>query len=193
MRMRRTTVALPERRLTLEEFLALPEEEPALEFEEGVVTQKVSPQGQHSALQTGLAKLVDRLVEPGKRGRAFTELRVTFGRRSYVPDVVVYRTERIPVDARGRIQNVFTVPPDVAVEIVSPGQSTNRLVRRCLWYVAHGVKAALLLDPSDESILLFRPDQMPRGLGEADEIDLSDVVPGLNLAVRAVFAALLVR
>jgi Uma2 family endonuclease len=186
-------MALPERRLTLEEFLALPEEEPALEFEEGVVTQKVSPQGQHSALQFEIADLVNRRVRHRKVARAFPELRVTFGRRSYVPDVAVYRWERIPVDERGRIRNAFTEPPDVAVEIVSPDQSTNALVRRCLWYVAHGVKAALLLDSSDESILLFRPDQMPRAMGEADQIDLSDVIPGLTLTVRDVFAALSMR
>ena len=34
-------MALTEPRMTLEEFLALPEREPALEFEDGVVTQKV--------------------------------------------------------------------------------------------------------------------------------------------------------
>ena len=44
--------------LTLEQFLALPEEEPPLEFADGVVSQKVSPKTRHSALQ---AELVERL------------------------------------------------------------------------------------------------------------------------------------
>jgi hypothetical protein len=37
--------------MTLVEFLALPEEEPALEFADGRVEQKVSPKGKHSGLQ----------------------------------------------------------------------------------------------------------------------------------------------
>ena len=41
--------------MTLEEFLQLPEEEPSLEFIDGRVEQKVSPQKKHSATQTELA------------------------------------------------------------------------------------------------------------------------------------------
>ena len=63
--------------------------------------------------------------------RAFTELRATFGGHSYVPDVSVYLWERVPLDARGRVANDFVEPPDV--EIVSPEQSVNALVRRCVW------------------------------------------------------------
>ena len=40
--------------LTLEEFLALPEEKPALEYGAGVVTQKVAPLYEHSLLRSAL-------------------------------------------------------------------------------------------------------------------------------------------
>ena len=135
--------------LTLEEFLRMPEEEPALEFTEGVVSQKVSPQGKHSALQTELVRRLEEAGRPDKSARAFTELRSTYAGASRVPDIAVYRWNRIPVDARGHVADVFTTPPDIAVEIASPQQSVNGLVRRCLWYVAHGVQVALLVDPSD--------------------------------------------
>ncbi len=46
-------MAVTQRRMTLEEFLALPEEKPALEYEDGVVTQKMPPQGKHASLQPG--------------------------------------------------------------------------------------------------------------------------------------------
>ena len=58
-------MAITERRLTLDEFLALPEEEPALELEpDGTVTQKVSPKGKHSALQGGFVSLIDGFARP---------------------------------------------------------------------------------------------------------------------------------
>ncbi len=154
-------MALTLRRLTLEEFLKLPEEKPALEFDDGAVIQKVSPKGHHSGLQTELAVRFDRFARPGKLARAFTELRATFGGRSYVPDVSVYRWGRIPVDEAGRVANDFFDPPDIAVEIVSPEQSVNAQVRRCLWFVANGVGVALLVDPADDSVLLFRSGQPP--------------------------------
>ena len=37
--------------MTMEEFLALPEEDPGLEFDDGVVTQKMSPTADHVELQ----------------------------------------------------------------------------------------------------------------------------------------------
>lgn len=43
--------------LTLEEFLKLPEEKPALEYLDGVVTRKMAPTGPHGELQAELAFL----------------------------------------------------------------------------------------------------------------------------------------
>ena len=87
--------------LTLEEFLALPEEEPALEFIEGAVEQKVSPQARHGSLQWWLAaRLADAATGPNS-GRVFTETRVTFGGQSRIPDLVFYALARVPRTAGG--------------------------------------------------------------------------------------------
>ena len=88
-------MAVTEQRLTLEEFLELPEEKPALEYENGVVTQKVPPQGKHAALQLAICELINRVARPTKIALALPELRATYGGRSRVPDVAVYRWERI--------------------------------------------------------------------------------------------------
>jgi Uma2 family endonuclease len=180
-------------RLTLEEFLALPEEEPALEFEGGRVTQKVSPQGKHSTLQLEVANRFNQFAVPHKLAKAFPELRTTFGGYSRVPDISVYLWERIPVDLSGKVADEFREPPDIAVEIVSPGQSVNALVRRCLWFVENGVRAAVLLDPSDESALVTRPGGTIIGLHGADQIDLRDILPGFELTVQELFDSLFIR
>ncbi|HLZ10273.1 MAG TPA: Uma2 family endonuclease [Chloroflexota bacterium] len=176
--------------ITLEEFLKLPEEKPALEYHDGMVDQKVSPQGKHSAIQAALCELFNVFSRPRKIARAFPELRTTFAGASRVPDVAVYRQDRIPLDAASRIANDFFEPPDLVVEIVSPEQGVNPLVRRCLWYIGHGVTVALLVDPADESILLFRPDQIPRSLDASDLIEIDDIVPGLGLTAQKLFASL---
>ena len=44
--------------LTLDEFLTLPETEPASEYIDGQITQKPMPQGKHSSIQTELATRV---------------------------------------------------------------------------------------------------------------------------------------
>ena len=180
------------KRLTLDEFLQLPEAEPALEYFAGVVSQKVSPKSYHGAIQFELARLIDSSAWPGKLARVFTQTRVTFGGASLVPDVIVLRWERIPSDPQGRMVRDFLLPPDVAVEIGSPGQSVTALDRRCRWYIANGMPVALLILPDDESVRVFRPNQNPRTLRDSDVIGLGDVLPGFELTVRGLFACLAV-
>jgi Uma2 family endonuclease len=176
--------------LTLEEFLKLPEEKPALEFQDGMVDQKVSPKGQHSTIQVALSGLIDAFGRSHELACAFSELRTTFAGASRVPDVAVYRWDRIPLNANGEIADEFTEPPDLVVEIVSPEQRVNALVSRCLWYVGHGVTVALLVNPADKSIVLFRADRIARSLDSADPIEIDDIMPGLGLTVQRVFASL---
>lgn len=183
-------MAVAATRVTLDEFLKLPEEEPALEYADGAITQKVSPKGVHSRLQLVLAGLLDQAGRRDKIALAFPELRATFAGASRVPDIAVYRRDRIPTDASGRVANDFTSPPDIAIEIVSPEQSVNALVRRCVWYVANGVAIALLVDPADESVLVFRPGAVPVARSGAEQIDLVDVLPSFTLTVEELFDSL---
>ena len=178
------------KRLTLDEFLHLPEAEPALEFLDGVVSQKVSPKSYHGALQSELAHVINVFARPRKLARVFTQTRVTFAGASMVPDLIVFRWERVPTDARGRMARDFLLPPDIAVEIVSPGQSVAALERRCRWYVANGVEVAVLIHPDDELIQVFRPNQPPRTLRESELIDFGAVLSGFEFMVRDLFACL---
>lgn len=175
--------------VTLEQFLRLPEQEPALEFEEGRIIQKVSPKGRHSSIQALIVEIVNHYARAHRLAFAFPEVRATFAGHSYVPDVALYRWDRIPRTPQGTVADEFLIPPDVAVEIVPPGQGVNALVGRCLWYAANGVGAALLVDPSDASILVCRPNEVPRILGGSESIDLNDILPGLELTVRDLFDA----
>jgi len=183
-------VAITERRLTLAEFLALPEEEPALEYWDGRVTQKVPPDRTHARLQSKLAELIIRFAEPLQLAMAFTELRAVFDRGARVPDVSVYRWERIPFTADGELGGGFGDPPAIAVEIVSPDQSVTGVLEKCLGFVAQGTEIALLIDPHDRAILDVRPGGQVRASRGSDPVDLTSVLPGFELTVDDVFALL---
>lgn len=179
--------------MTLEHFLKLPEEKPALEFEEGRVTQKVSPKGRHSVLQYAICFLVNGFAQARRLAFAFPELRTTYGGRSYVPDVSAYLWERIPFDEQGSVADEFFDSPDIAIEIVSPRQSVNRLMERCGWYVTNGVQAALIVNPTDRSIRLFKAGESVKLLRDDDAVELGDVIPGLRFTAGQVFASLQMR
>ena len=178
-------------RLTLAEFLALPDEEPALELEpDGVVVRKVSPKGRHSRLQLVLCERINQFAEPRRMAMAFPELRVVFGGAAYVPDASVFGWDRIPRTDDGEIADIFEEPPDAAIEIVSPQQSINAVLRRCVWYVEHGVGLALVVDPVDRSVVRFDRGQAPHALRGEDRIDFEPALHGFAMTVDELFAAL---
>jgi Uma2 family endonuclease len=179
--------------MSLAQFLELPEKKPALEYEDGVVTRKAMPKSRHARLQLFLARLLDLLVAPGGRWYVFVEQRCTFGDRSVVPDVTVIRSERLPVGPDGELLDDFLAPPDLAVEILSPRQSVAPALRRCQWYVENGVTAALMVDPDDKSVWLFKPDSGAVALRGGTRIELADVIPGFTLTPTALFDSLKVR
>lgn len=178
--------------LTLDEFLLLPEERPAWEYERGVITQKVAPLGWHGLLQGDLYFRFRVHGHPRALAEAFSETRVTWPEEgvSYVPDVIAYRAERVPADPDGLIANHLTAPPDVAVEIWSPGQTLGNQMDRCRWYVEHGVPVALLVHPDRRTVWTFRPGAERGPLRDDDVVDLGDVFAGLSFTVAELFGAL---
>src|SRR5687767_4683780 len=161
-------MATTQRGLTLEQFLQLPEAEPALEYMNGTVTQKVAPKVHHGRLQQLLSEYIRRYAEPRGVAIHFTETRGKFAGSSPVPDVAVYRRERIPLRPGGEFIEDLYEPPDVAIEILSPEQHRADLIAKCEWYVAHGAALALLVDPDDRSVMAFRPGAEAVALYGAD-------------------------
>lgn len=133
-------VQTPTTPLTLEEFLRLPETEPASEYIDGLIIQKPMPQGEHSVIQTELAPAINLVVRPKQIARAFTELRCTFGRRSTVPDISVFLWGRIPPKENGGVANVFSIAPDWTIEILSPDRSQTKVTKNILHCLKHGTQ-----------------------------------------------------
>jgi Uma2 family endonuclease len=132
---------------TLETFLQAPETKPATEFINGVSIQKPIPQGEHSLIQGSLCETINQAVKPQKITLALPELRCTFGGGSIVPDIAVFRWDRIPRTAAGRIVNRFETYPDWAIEILSPDQSPTKVLGKLLHCIEHGTELGWLIDP----------------------------------------------
>jgi len=187
-------MAIAHQRLTLEEFLRLPEQKPALEYLDGVVTSKMSPKGRHGRLQMRFGFMVELAAGDPPAYWTLTELRVNWaGEASLIPDLAVYLTERVPLSPDGEVADDFDVPPDLAVEVASPGQSDREVLERARWFVEHGVRAVLLLQPRDRSARVVRPDADTGRLQGDAVVELGDVLPGFSFVVAALFATLDVR
>ena len=173
--------------LALEEFLQLPETKPASEFIDGKVSQKPMPQGEHSRLQVKLCERINQVAEPQKFAYAFTELRCIFGGAAIVPDVAVFRWDRIPRQASGRVANRFELYPDWAIEILSPDQSQTKVLGNLLHCSQHGTELGWLLDSEEDTILIVLPEQRVQLLKGAQVLPVIAGLP-LELTVEQVFS-----
>jgi Uma2 family endonuclease len=177
-------------KLSLTDFLNLPETEPASEYIDGQIYQKPMPKGKHSAIQTFLAPTINQVGTPQRIARAFTELRCTFGGRSIVPDITVFSWQRIPIDASGEIENEFKIPPDWTIEILSPEQSSTRFINNLLFCLNHGTELGWFLDPQERLIITFRSGEQPEIRQNEDNLPVLSSLENLQLSVQDVFKCL---
>jgi Uma2 family endonuclease len=176
--------------ITIEEFLQLPETEPASEFINAEIIQKPMPQGEHSQLQIDLCETINQIAKPQKIAKAFPELRCVFGGLAIVPDIAVFRWERIPRLSSGRIANRFETCPDWAIEILSPDQRYKQVLAKLLHCAEYGTELGWLLDPEDESILVVDRDRRVRELKNSDRLPVLTGI-SLELNVQEVFSWLI--
>ncbi|MDT9199437.1 Uma2 family endonuclease [Limnospira sp. PMC 1042.18] len=174
--------------INLEEFLDLPETQPASEYLKGEITQKPMPPGENSTLQIRLGTVINEAFLPPKLAHAFTELWCDFGGQSLVTDISVFTWERIPRTEKRRIANRFEVHPDWVIEILSPEQSANQVIRKIMFCLSQGTQLGWLVDPKDESVMILKPDSFPEvKLGE-DILPVWEHLKKFQLSAREMFA-----
>ena len=170
-------------RLSLEEFRALPERKPYLEYWNGAIVQKMAPQKNHSWLQDELGAQL-RAYRRVHGGHSAPEPSIEFAnpddRRELIPDLA-YRAPGKPVGGP------VMLSPTLVVEIRPEGQSRAWLRSKCGYYRENGTDAAWLVDPETRTVEVFERDGTV--LGEQDTLT-SAALPGFDLLLRDLFAVL---
>lgn len=180
-------------KLSLEEFLQLPETKPASEYVDGKIYQKPMPQGKHSRIQTELSSAINQVSESQKLALALTELRCTFAGRSLVPDITVFEWSRIPTDENGEIANRFESYPDWTIEILSPDQFPNRVINKIIFCINQGTKLGWFIDNNDKSVMVFQPNQLPAVKYDNDKLPVLDVLANWQIRAADIFSWLKVN
>jgi Uma2 family endonuclease len=176
-------------RMTLEEFLALPEEKPYLEYVDGEVCPKTMPTDRHGELAAELLFRLKAYLQAHPVAVARTEVRHYSERanRSYLPDVEVTLNERVR-KGEARI-NPVPEPPDVAIEVISPDDRASRVLDRVNFYLAEGVQVLWVVDPETETVTEYRSSEHMRTLRRGDALESQDLLPGFVLPLAELFDA----
>ncbi|MEH1916950.1 Uma2 family endonuclease [Nostoc sp.] len=174
--------------LTLQEFLNLPPGEGDITYElvDGQASPKMSPKKFHSKLTRALLNLIEQCCE-GK-GEVCPELAVALTRRGRdwmpIPDILYISNERLPPDWEQ--EGACSVPPDLVIEIISPGQTFGQMAAKAKDYLDAKVLRVWVLDSKARSITVFYPDAAPQTyMGE--ELLTDSLFEGLQFTVEQVF------
>jgi len=173
--------------ITLAEFLEKPDTKPASEYIDGEIIQKPMPQGEHSVLQSELLTHINRAGNPSKIVYAFPELRCVFGGKAIVPDIAVFAWQNIPRTREGKIANRFEIAPDWLIEILSPEQSVNKVIKKIVFSLKQGTQLAWLIDPDDGSVTVFYPQALPEVKEKEDLLPSLEALKDWRLSVTEMF------
>lgn len=176
------------RQVTVEEFEAMPLDG-LWELIDGEMIE-VSPAADESAsTEAIIAHRLLSYVLPHRLGRVYGAEGgfVLFPDRETVltPDVAFVTAERAP---QGTARKHFPRPaPDLAVEVLSPSDRMADALRKVALYLEAGVRLVWLVDPDEQTVIVFRPDTTPQKLDATMTIDGGDVLPRFSVPVAEMF------
>ena len=170
--------------------IVLPETKPETEWVRGRALQKVSPQRTHSLLQGALTTQLRRWASG--RGEAGPEWRFRVAppgevRRPLVPDVAYVSNERLRPLSDEEIE-IPPLAPNVAVEILSPGDRRVDLDDKIDVYLRAGSSLVIAVDPRRRLVELHDREHVVR-LNESAVIE-HRALPEFSYRVTDLFAVL---
>jgi Uma2 family endonuclease len=174
------------RRLATEDDLrAMPEDGQKYELVDGEI--RVSPAGdRHSVIALKLGALLLSFVKERKLGHvlgADAGFRLPGGNvRS--PDASFVASGRFPDNQLP--DDWGSLAPDLAVEVISPGDRPRHVLDKVGEYLEAGVRLVWVIDPRRERLVVYRSVTDVRELGADDSIDGEDVIPGIRFSLRDV-------
>lgn len=103
------------------------------------------------------------------------------------PDVSFVRYGRL---TGGVLPKGWTkIPPDLAVEVVSPKETSYELDEKVEDYLKAGVPLVWVINPNSRLVRVHRGDGSVSYLREDDELSGEDVIPGFRCVVREILPA----
>jgi len=100
------------------------------------------------------------------------------------PDIAFVRKNRLLADYP---PGFFPGPPDLAVEVISPGDTFTEVREKAHRWIEHGTRLVWVVDPVARRVDVYRLRANIRSLGVDGRLRGGAVVPGFTTTVRELF------
>lgn len=178
-------------RMTVEEFLALPDDGVDRMLINGEVRElgMTVRNHNHASFEANVAFLLKLWLRdrPAPRGRVVAGdagFRLATG--SLVGIDVAYASPEL-AEATPTSKTYFDGAPTLAVEILSPSDKQEDIEDKIATYLDAGVPLIWIIQPRFRTLTVYRPDAVPRLFTVEDEITAEPHLPGFRAAVAEIF------
>ncbi len=156
------------------------------EYVNGHVEVKEMAGARHSRIGTRLITKLGIYLETTPIGELYgPDATFTIGERQRMPDVSFVSAARIPPE--GDPVGIWTIAPDLAVEVVSPNDLHEDIVEKIHEYFAAGVRQVWLLSPQFKTVTIYTTPTRSTTLTDDEVLTSEELLPGFRCSVRALF------
>jgi Uma2 family endonuclease len=176
-------MAVEPRLMTAEEFLALPDDGTRRELVNGELRTMSPSRPRHGRVAGAIHGNLFQFVRGARLGVLFAaETAFRLGPDAVrAPDVAFVRAQRLYEDEDPA---AFDGAPDLAVEVVSPGDTAAEIQQKVEQWLRAGARAVWVVYPAGPRLMLHLPDGTARTLGPDDEVEGGEALPGFHIRLR---------
>ncbi len=182
-------MAVHERLYTASDLKALPDDGRRYELDRGRLIVMPPPKREHGLVVLEIAALVRNHVRAHDLGQVSAEIGYLLGKD---PDTV--RAPDVSFTAQARVAPLKDeydhVPPDLAIEVASPGNTTSDMIEKIEEFFEAGVRQVWVLYPRRRVIYVYTAPDNVSILRDEAMLQGGDVLPGFAVSVRDIFAVL---
>jgi Uma2 family endonuclease len=172
-------------KLTKAEFWQLADASIDITYEliQGEAIPKMSPKYFHSRATGKIFAILDNWSQ--NQGRVGIEWAFDLDEETIpVPDLLYVSYDRLP--STWNENAACPVPPELAIEIISPGQSLGQLIIKAESYLQAGAQQVWILDPKFQSLIVLSIDRAIKTLIN-NMVFTDKLFPGLEFTVDQLF------
>ena len=169
--------------MTAEEFAKIDDWSHRHELIKGELLTMPLPQSEHGRVAANLMILLGQYVKTHRLGTVFAEFGYHIERDPDTvlgPDVSFVRSDRISTEG------YYPGPPDLAVEVISPGDRRGKIERKLGLWLEAGTRSVWHVNPRRRTVEVISSTVERRILHETDEL-VDDTVPGFRVKVSEIF------
>ena len=168
--------------MTLNEFLENDVE--GYEYIKGELVPMPDASIKHSEIGINLIHYLHIHVRQNNLGRVYSlEISFKIGERVLKPDIAYVSAERLSDDK----DKGYPIPPDLAVEVVSPSDIQSRILDKVRAYLDAGTRCVWIVEPTFETVTVYKSETDIKTFTREDTLTGEDVVPGFACPVELLF------